>query len=121
MAPKITTKKDYILVESIEPEFWEIWESLAKLLNMPEYPDKNVIWLFNEGPLKITYDDLYKIKDLLNENFPENSRPDKKLALVVTGGLHQAMATEYSKMLADFPVASKVFSDFDAAEEWIVK
>ena len=72
MAPRLTIKKDYILVEPQESEYWAIWESLAKLLKMPEYPHKNVIWLFDDGPLSLTYDDLYKLNQLLKENFVQN-------------------------------------------------
>ncbi len=121
MLPEITIKEDYILIEPLEPEFWEVYLSLGKLLKMPEYRYKNVIWKFNEGPLRITYDDLYRIKGLLEENYPENVKLNKKAALVVAGGLHAAMATEYTKIAADFPVEFKVFSDLAAAEKWIVQ
>ena len=121
MESKITIKENYILIEPLEPEFWEIYLSLGKLLKMPEYRHKNVIWNFNEGPLRITYDDLYKIKGLLEENYPENVRPNKKAALVVAGGLQTAMATEYTKIAEDFPVEFRVFSDLDAAEKWIIE
>ncbi len=121
MLPEITIKEDYILIEPLEPEFWEVYLSLGKLLKMPEYRYKNVIWNFNEGPLRITYDDLYRIKGLLEENYPENVKLNKKAALVVAGGLHAAMATEYTKIAADFPVEFKVFSDLAAAEKWIVQ
>jgi hypothetical protein len=79
MGPKITIKKDYILVEPQVYEFQEIIGCIARLFNMPENLEKNVIWLFEEGSLKITYDELYKIKDFVKENLPENEKPDKKL------------------------------------------
>ncbi len=119
MEPKITDKKDYILVELREPGYWEIWESLGKRFQMSKEGDKNAIWLIHDGPLKTTYDDLYKIKNFLKENFPENAKPDKKVAIVASTGLLTAMATEYTRMAADLPVEYKVFSDLDAAEEWI--
>ena len=120
MTDTITIKDDYILVEPREAEFWEIWETLGRLFQMPEYPDKDVIWFFNPGPLKIAYDELYKIKDFLKENYPENAKPHKKVAIVVSTGLHAAMATEYTRIVEGLPVEFKVFSDLDAAEKWIV-
>ena len=121
MAPRLTIKKDYILVEPQESEYWAIWESLAKLLKMPEYPHKDVIWVFTEGPIKFVYDDLYKINDFLKENFPEDVKPDKKAAFVVPTGLGTAMATEYTKLVEGLPIEFKIFSDFDTAEKWITQ
>jgi hypothetical protein len=119
MTDTITMKDDYILVTPREAEFWEIWETLARLFQMPEYADKNVIWIFNPGPLNIAYDELYKIKDFLKENFPETAKPDKRTAIVVSTGLHTAMATEYIRLAEDLPVELRVFSEFRAAEKWI--
>lgn len=121
MAPKITVREDYILVEPQSPEFWEIWECLARLLKMPEYPQKNVIWIFNDGPMKLVYDDLYRITDFLKENFPENVNSDKKAAFVVPSGLGKAMAAEYTKLVKSIPVEFKAFYDFDTAEKWITQ
>jgi hypothetical protein len=64
-APKLTIKKEYILVEPQQNEYWEIWEAVGRLIKMPEYPDKNVIWRFSEGPVQISYEDLYKIRCLI--------------------------------------------------------
>ena len=121
MAPKLTIKDDYILVEPRKTDFWEIWELLAQLLKMPEYPHKDVIWVFSDGPLSLTYDDLYKLNQVLKENFPEKVKQDKKAAIVVPTGLGSAMATEYTKIVEGVPVEFKIFSDLDTAEKWIAK
>lgn len=121
MASGIIVKEGYIRVEPRPPVFWEIWECLARLLKMPEYPQKNVIWLFDDGPLKLAYDDLYRITDFLKENFPEKVMPDKKAAFVVPTGLGKAMATEYTKLVKDLPVEFKTFHDLDSAEKWITE
>jgi hypothetical protein len=34
-------------------------------------------------------------------------------------GLYSALATEYSKIVKEFPIEIQVFPDLDAAEEWI--
>ena len=91
MEPKITIKKDYILVEPKENNYWEIYEAVGKLLKMPEYPDKNVIWIFREGPLNLVYDDLYKIRDFIKENYPQDATRSKT-AMVVASGLQKALA-----------------------------
>ena len=119
MKPKITIKEHYILVEPREAELWEILEGLNTLFQHPEFPYKHTIWNFSEGPLKITYEDLYNIKDFIAVNFPEQIKPNKKIAIVAPTGLYSALATEYSKIVEDFPIEIRVFPDLDAAEEWI--
>jgi len=120
MMPKITIKKDYILVEPQVYELQEIIGCIARLFNMPENREKNVIWLFKEGSLKITYDDLYKIKDFVKENLPENERPDKKTAVILQSGFLSAMAKIFSIIGENLPLNYKVFSDLAAAEKWII-
>ena len=119
MEPQITVKQDYILVEHQESEFWGILRTQARLFQMPEYPHKNVIWVFCKGPLKTTYDELYKLKDSVNNKLPDNFNPDRKAAIVVETGLFTAMAKEYTKIGADLPGEFKVFSDLSAAKDWI--
>ena len=120
MAPKITDKKDYILVEPQENEYWEIWEAIGRLLKMPEYPDKNDIWIFHEGPLDLVYDDLYKLRDFIKENYPQNTTRSKT-ALVVESGLQKAMAESFAQIAIDLPYEIKVFSDIQSAEDWIAE
>jgi len=120
MEPKITIKKDYILVEPQVYELQEIIGCIARLFNMPENQEKNVIWLFKEGPLKITYDDLYKIKDFVKENLPENEKPDKKTTVILQSGFLSAMAKIFSIIGENLPLNYKVFSDLAAAEDWII-
>ncbi len=91
MAPKIAIKKDYILVEPSEVDYWEIWASIGAELNLPEFPNKNDIWVFRDGPIKLTYVDLYKLKDFIQENYPENAKRNKT-ALVAETGIQKAMA-----------------------------
>jgi len=70
MTSVLTIKNDYILIEPQENDYWEIWVAVGRLLKIPEYPDKNVIWVFQEGPIDFAYDDLYKLKDFIRENYP---------------------------------------------------
>ena len=120
MEPKITIKKDYILVEPQVYELQEIIGCIAKLFNMPENLEKNVIWLFEKGSLNITYNELYKIKDFVKENRPENEKPDKKTAVVVELGFLSAMAQVFSEIGANIPLNYKVFSGLNFAEDWII-
>lgn len=119
MSLKETDKKDYILVELQEAEYWEILETFGSLLKMADYTNKNAIWDFRNAPLKLTYDELYKVKDLIKENYPEHSKSDRKLAIVVEGGLKSALAKEYIKIANELPPEFNIFPDLDSAEDWI--
>ena len=120
MAPKITIKKDYILVEPQANSYWEIWEAVGRLLKMPEYPDKNVIWVFQESPINLVYDDLYKLKDFIQENYPANATRSKTAMVAVTG-LHSSLVELFAQIANELPYEIRVFSDMQSAEEWIVE
>lgn len=119
MQPQITVEKDYILVEPQENEYLEIVGILSRLFKMPEYLHKDVIWKFHTGPLKAAYDDLYEIKAFIKNHYPEGTKPDKKVAIVVETGLFTAIATEYVKIVKDLSPEFKVFSDLSEAIDWI--
>ena len=120
MASKITIERDYILVEPKENDYLEIWEAVCRLIKMPEYPDKNVIWLFREGPVKLAYDDLYNFKEFIEKNYPE-SATRTKTAMVVGSGLQAGLAQLFAQIAEDLPYEIKVFSDLQSAEDWIAE
>ncbi len=120
MAPKITVKEDYILVEPKEVDYWEILEGIVQVLNLPEFSEKNDIWLFNNVPIKLAYDDLYKFKDHLEEIYPENENGNKT-AIVVDSGVQEALALFFIQIAKDLPFEINVFSDLKTAEDWIRK
>ena len=69
MPSNITINKDYILVEPKEGiNYREIRRAIARLFYVSEIPEKNGIWVFREGQEKFSYDDLYKLKDIIKEN-----------------------------------------------------
>jgi len=115
----IESDKDYILVEPQAGNFWEICECFGREFKVPEYPDKNAIWVFSDVRLELIYDDLDKIREIICNNYPKNARPDRKVALVVQTGLHTALAIEYVRIVECLPIKFQVFSDLRSAEEWI--
>ena len=119
MPPIISLKKDYILIEPQENEYWEIWEAVGKLIKMPEYLDKNTIWLFSDKPLHIDFSDLYKLKDFIAEHYPQGDKYHNKTAIVAKMGLHLGLAESFAKIANDLPFEIRVFSDLQSAEDWI--
>jgi hypothetical protein len=121
MSPEITVKKDYVLIEpKAAADFWEIQRGIARLFYVPEIPKKNRIWLFRKNPQKLTEDDLYKIRDLLKENYPEDSSINKT-AIVVEDGLQSNMAKAFVRIAKDMPHEFRVFSSLAEAESWVKK
>ena len=116
---KITKEKDYILVEPSEGiDFWEIIEGIGKLFTMDGFPQKNDIWKFREGPLSFLYENIYKIKDFVANYYPKYWNIHKT-AIVVENGFQAALAKEYTNIVKDFPMKTKVFFNMESAEEWI--
>jgi hypothetical protein len=119
MSLKLTSAKDYIIVEfSTGMDFWEIMESIPKLCSMPEFLKKNDIWVFRVGKLQILYADLYKIKDTVERFFPQCAK-DKKTAIVTETGIQHSLATMYSDIGKDLPREIKAFSDLKSARDWV--
>ena len=123
MESRITVEpeKGYILVEPVAANFWEIFECAGRELKVPEYPDKNAIWVFPDVPIELNYDDLYKLREFVLKNYPKDAKPDRKVAIVVQTGTQTALANEYTKIVKDLPVQFQVFSDLQSAEEWIIE
>ena len=115
----ITTRDVYILVEPSKGiNFLEVLHGLAKLLSMPEFQNRNDIWVFRDGKMDITYADLYKIKEYVIKNFPRTSHV-RKTAIVVETGLQKSLVELYAKMEEELPHEIRIFSDLKSAEEWI--
>ncbi|MEJ2102438.1 MAG: hypothetical protein P8X68_21070 [Desulfobacterales bacterium] len=64
--------------------------------------------------------DLYKIRDLLKENYPEDSSINKT-AIVVEDGLQSNMAKAFVRIAKDMPHEFRVFSSLAEAESWVKK
>ena len=119
MSPKITIKKDYILLEPKDgTDYWEIQGGVARLFYVPGIPDKNRIWVFREGPENLSYDYLNKLRDFIKENYPRDATLNKT-ALVVESGFQSHMAESFQQIAKDLPFEIRVFSDFQSAEDWV--
>jgi hypothetical protein len=119
MPPQITIKKDYILIEpKAGINFREIQKGLARLFYVKEIPQQNRIWLFREDPPNLSYDDLSRLKDIVKQYFPKDSRINKT-ALVVNPGVQSDLAEAFTKVAEDLPQTIKIFSSFAEAEEWV--
>ena len=121
MPLKITIKSNYILVEPQTNSYWEILEAFGRLFKMPEYLDKNTIWVMSEGPIEGSYDDLYKFRDFASKHYPKNAKQGNKSAIVVKTGLIKGLIDLWAKIAEDIPYEIKVFSDIRDAEEWLGK
>ena len=119
MSPEITITKDYNLVEPKEGiNFREIRRAVARLFYASGIPEKNGIWVFREGQENFSYDDLYRLKELIKENYPKDVKINKT-AIVIKSGFQSKMAESFKQIAADLPFEIQVFSDFQAAEDWV--
>ena len=119
MAPEITIKKNYILVEpKAGIDLREIQQGVARLFYLKEIPEQNRIWVFRDGPQNLSYDDLSRLKDIVKQNYPKDSRINKT-ALVVESEAQSDLAETFAKIAEDLPQTFKVFSSLADAEEWV--
>ena len=119
MPPKITIKKDYILIEpKAGIDLREIQQGVARLFYVKEIPEQNRIWVFREGPENMSYDDLPKLKEIIKLNYPKDSRINKT-ALVMKPGAQTALAEAFAKIAEDLPQTIRVFTSLADAEAWV--
>ena len=119
MSPKITVKKNFILIEPKKGvDFREIQQGLARLFYVEGIPEQNRIWVFREGPQNLSYDDLHKLKGMIKEYYPKDARINKT-AIVVESELQSNMAEAFTKIAADLPQQFMVFSNLAEAEAWV--
>ena len=119
MAPEITIKKYYVLVEpKAGIDLREIQQGVARLFYLKEIPEQNRIWVFRDGPQNLSYDDLSRLKDIVKQNYPKDSRINKT-ALVVESEAQSDLAETFAKIAEDLPQTFKVFSSLADAEEWV--
>jgi hypothetical protein len=85
---------------------------------MPEFKDKNDVWVFKDGQMKMLFSDLYNIKDSVEKLYPKDSKA-KKTAIVTETGVQNSLATLYSDIGKDLPREIRVFSDLESAINWI--
>ncbi|MGD9078465.1 MAG: hypothetical protein PVG96_03950 [Desulfobacterales bacterium] len=119
MPPEITIKKDYILIEpKAGIDLREIQQGVARLFYVKEIPEQNRIWVFREGSQNLSYDDLLRLKNIIKENYPKDSRINKT-ALVVESTAQSDLAEAFIKIAEDLPQTFKVFLSLAEAEEWV--
>jgi len=119
MAPKITIKENYILIEPKEGiDFREIQQGVARLFYVEGIPRQNRIWVFREGPRNLSLDDLPRLRDLIKENYPSDA-VIHKTAIVVESGSQADLAEAFTKIADDLPQQFKVFSNLADAESWV--
>ena len=117
----IETKKDYIEVKPHNTDYWGLLEAFGELIKLPDYPGKNVMWIFPDEPLKIAFDDVEKIGDIVKKPYTRLAKPNRRIALVTATGLQKALAKTFSKIVEDLSLEINAFSDFQKAKEWITE
>ena len=116
---EIISKEDYILVKPPRGiNYSEILMTLGKLIPMPDFQEKNDIWIFRLGKVCVRFSDLASLKDLSREYYPKISK-GRKTALVVSSGFQRGLAETYISTGENHPREIKVFSDLRQAENWV--
>ena len=121
MPPQITIKADYILVEPKQGmDLREIRQGVARLFYVEGIPEQNRIWVFREGPLNLSLEELPKLRDIVKKHYPINARI-KKTAIVAESTSQSELAVAFTKIADDLPQEFKVFSNLADAEAWVKK
>ena len=118
---EITPKENYILVKPPPGvDFWGIYATIGKLVQMPEYQDKNDIWLFREGSMNLTFSEFQTLKEFSRKSIPKSAR-GKKTAIVVSTGFQSGVAEQFVADGEKYAREIRIFSDFKDAEDWVTE
>jgi hypothetical protein len=116
---EVSEEKGYILVKPPRGiNFWEILTAIGKLLPQDGFLDKHDIWVFEDGAVSITYEDLGVIKEYGVNHYPKSAEP-KKTAIVIETNFQRALAETYISTGEEHPREIQIFSDFKEAEQWV--
>jgi hypothetical protein len=119
MTAEIHLNKDYILVVPREGiNYREIRRAIARLFYVSGMPQKNSIWVFRDGEEKLTFDDVYRLRDIIRYNYPKDVKIDK-IAIVAESDFQLKMAESFRQIGDDLPFEIRIFSDFQSAENWV--
>ena len=121
MSPKISIKKNYVLIEpKAGTDLREIQQGLARLYYVKGIPEQNRIWVFREGPQKLSLDDLQKLRVLIKEYYPSDAKINKT-AIVVESGEQSDLAKAVIKIAKDMRQEFGIFSNLADAEAWVTQ
>ena len=119
MTIKIKVKKDYIMVEFLSgADVWEILDSIEKLFYMDQINNRNIIWLFHEGPIFLIPDDFERVSELFRTNYSPHLNWNKTAIVtepLFMKGLANKFVNQYRNKL---PFKIRVFSDLQDARNW---
>ena len=116
----IKTDGYFLIKPSKGVNFLEILEAILKLSGSEKYKGKHGIWHFEEGPLELELKDIYRIKNLISEAYPEDT-PYSKIALVSNSELQSQLANVFIDDADSLPFEFMFFSEVESAEIWIRK
>jgi len=89
----VSTDKGYILVKPPPGiNFWTILETIGKLIPLCEFVDKNDLWIFQDGRVNLTFQDLQVTKDFGVTHYPKGT--DRKKTAIVVGTYFQRSLAE---------------------------
>ena len=121
MSPKISIKKNYVLIEpKAGTDLREIQQGLARLYYVKGIPEQNRIWVFREGPQKLSLDDLQNLRVLIKEYYPSDAKINKT-AIVVESGEQSDLAKAFIKIAKDMRQEFGIFSNLADAEAWVTQ
>ena len=117
----INKKNNYLLVEfKTDVTFEVICQAIHMVMQHPEYKNLNDIYVFNDLPVYLEYENLEEITRIFERSYPEEATRDKT-AIIVTSPFSKALAEMWKGMASRLPYEVGIFEELDEAVEWVTK
>ncbi|MCP3944768.1 MAG: hypothetical protein GY710_25275 [Desulfobacteraceae bacterium] len=94
--------------------------AISELIHHPNYHCKHSLWDFSNASAGLNIKDLRKIVRILHLFKPRSKNFANKVALVIPGHMHQAMANIFVSIATLLPFKYKVFKSNEAALKFLI-
>jgi hypothetical protein len=119
MSIDITTSNGLLLIKAGPGlNYWQLLEAVFKACSMSADADQSQMWLFQEGPVDVKFEDLFQIKDHIQMHYPRSTKR-RKFAIVAEGGFVSVIAETFVKIANDLPCEIRFFNAYQEACDWI--
>jgi hypothetical protein len=116
---EIIREKSYLKIHLRDSiSYAQLIETITELYRHPDFPHSNTMWFISSGMAVISAQELDKIRDFIQENYPSGCTRTRT-ALVAPQGMNAALAQLFADQQDQLEFEAKVFHEEISAEAWL--
>lgn len=117
---EISVHTDYILVNFMSKvSYMDIIPAAIDMFKMDELQQMNILWVINDSRFILPFHLFNYLTTMIKSYYMQHVYVNHRFAIVVSSHLQGASFELFKNSLADTACRIKVFTDQDAAKQWI--